>query len=596
TMTTQKKHRRKSIQFSDPGKILDLLMEECESELVFQVVVNGDRSEASMEAVGLSALPRKTKILMFHKFSDLLKNVVEQIEYLTNFPPDIATIVMPYISKDQGKRRIVMVPINDKPFSVIVCVVTPKILEDHVATYCTLKQKCQQLLRVARRLFTQLTKAEYCKVMLVDVEKMQLVDNTPIKTGALINAKNAKEHGAYDPNIDGYPGVDCKTILCFPIREQTGIIGVGQLINKVSDPYFDGMDEEMALAFSIYCGVCIVHSVIYQRLQEAHIRSALANELVMYHMKVRECVQHLLRRVHRALRHLPEAAGGAHQERAGERARHVPHEGTIYCGVCIVHSVIYQRLQEAHIRSALANELVMYHMKHPHITSLHFNPRALPLRELPCYVVKMIADLGFDKITFHKHPHITSLHFNPRALPLRELPCYVVKMIADLGFDKITFHKHPHITSLHFNPRALPLRELPCYVVKMIADLGFDKITFHKHPHITSLHFNPRALPLRELPCYVVKMIADLGFDKIRVTATSRTTAGCTPSTWYKTTLAALYSSEGSVMERHHLAQAMCILNTEGCDILEALPRRDYDRAIMMLRDYILATDLANYF
>lgn len=63
-----------------------------------------------------------------------------------------------------------------------------------------------------------------------------------------------------------------------------------------------------------------------------------------------------------------------------------------------------------------------------------------------------------------------------------------------------------------------------------------------------------------------------------------------------ETTLAALYSSEGSVMERHHLAQAMCILNTEGCDILEALPRRDYDRAIMMLRDYILATDLANYF
>lgn len=49
-------------------------------------------------------------------------------------------------------------------------------------------------------------------------------------------------------------------------------------------------------------------------------------------------------------------------------------------------------------------------------------------------------------------------------------------------------------------------------------------------------------------------------------------------------------------MERHHLAQAMCVLNTEGCDILESLPRRDYDRAIMTLRDYVLATDLANYF
>lgn len=78
-----------------------------------------------------------------------------------------------------------------------------------------------------------------------------------------------------------------RTILTFPIREQTGIIGVGQLINKVGDPYFDAMDEEMALAFSIYCGVCIIHSVVYQKLQEAHIRNALANELVMYHMQVR---------------------------------------------------------------------------------------------------------------------------------------------------------------------------------------------------------------------------------------------------------------------------------------------------------------------
>lgn len=31
-----------------------------------------------------------------------------------------------------------------------------------------------------------------------------------IKTGTLVNAKNAKEHPAYDPNVDGYPGVDSK--------------------------------------------------------------------------------------------------------------------------------------------------------------------------------------------------------------------------------------------------------------------------------------------------------------------------------------------------------------------------------------------------
>lgn len=45
------------------------LMEECESELVLQVVVNAERMEASMEAVGVSSLPRKLKICVSKFFS-----------------------------------------------------------------------------------------------------------------------------------------------------------------------------------------------------------------------------------------------------------------------------------------------------------------------------------------------------------------------------------------------------------------------------------------------------------------------------------------------------------------------------------------------
>ena len=59
--------------------------------------------------------------------------------------------------------------------------------------------------------------------------------------------------------------------------------------------------------------------------------------------------------------------------------------------------------------------------------------------------------------------------------------------------------------------------------------------------------------------------------------------------------LACLYSSEGSVMERHHFAQSMCILNTEGCNILENLGKTDYTRCLDLIRDNILATDLAHH-
>ncbi|KAG6449372.1 hypothetical protein O3G_MSEX006036 [Manduca sexta] len=560
-MASQKKYRRKSMQRSDPGKILDLIMslgdefcyqlqvkvntylcEECEAELVLQIIVNGERMEASIEAVGTATLPRKVKINMSPKLCDTLKTTMEQSDLLTNFEPDFQAIVMPFVSKDNMKKRIVMFPVMDKPFAVIVCVVAPKILEEHVPVVihecflfswptlkkaicfeyeCTLKQKCQQLLRVARRLFTQvasletllqiamdqakqLTRAEHCSVLLVDVEKMELVDSSSafredketerrfpinlgiagqvIKTGSLINAKKPKDHPQFDPSIDGLPGVDSKTILCFPIREQTGIIGVGQLINKVGDPYFDGMDEEMALAFSIYCGVCIIHSVVYQKIQEAHIRNTLANELVMYHMKVGDA------EVVRML----ECSG--------------------------------------------------FH-NHPHVTSLHFNPRALPLRELPCYVMKMFCDLGFET------------KFKIKQQKLARFILYVKK-----GYRDVPYHNWMHA----FN----------------VAQWAYAALTNYKL--IQQGYFNE----LQGFMYLVAGLMHDLDH---RGTTNSFHIHG-------QTTLAALYSSEGSVMERHHLAQAMCILNTEGCDILEALPRREYDRAIMLLRDYILASDLANYF
>ena len=40
-----------------------------------------------------------------------------------------------------------------------------------------------------------------------------------------------------------------------------------------------------------------------------------------------------------------------------------------------------------------------------------------------------------------------------------------------------------------------------------------------------------------------------------------------------QSTLAALYSSEGSVLERHHFSQTVCILNSEACNIFENLSR-----------------------
>ncbi|CAH0406813.1 unnamed protein product [Chilo suppressalis] len=561
-MAHQRKHsKRKTIQYSDPGKILELVMnlndetcaqsqtkinaylaEECEADLVFMVVVNIERMEASIDAVGTTELSRKRKIFMTTKLVEAVKSFAEVVEPFNAFAQDFQEVVAPFLPADRQKIRVTMYPIQDQPFSVIACLVMPKVQEEHVTVYIhecftfiwptlkksilldyetSLKTKCQQLLRVTRRLFTQvasldtllditmeqakqLTKAEHCWVMLVDAEKMQLVGSNAkskdnkrkelrfpvnkgiagqvLSTGHLINAKSAKDHPAFDPDIDSRPGLDCKTVLCFPIREQTGIIGVGMLINKIGDPYFDGMDEEMALAFSIYCGVSIIHSMVYQKIQEAHIRNTLANELVMYHMKV---------------------------------------------GDSEVDRIL---------------DCTGYH-NHPHLASLHFNPRALPLRELPCYVLKMFKDLKFDR------------KFSISDQKLTRFILYVKK-----GYRDVPYHSWIHA----FN----------------VAQWAYAAMVNFRL--VTDGYLND----LQALMYLVAALVHDLDH---RGTTNSFHIQG-------QTTLAALYSSEGSVMERHHLAQAICIINTEGCDILEMLPRKDYDRALMLLRDYILATDLANYF
>ncbi|KAI5639906.1 3'5'-cyclic nucleotide phosphodiesterase domain-containing protein [Phthorimaea operculella] len=572
-----KKHKRKTIQYSDPGRLLELVMSlydencsglqvkinsylaiECEAELVLQIVINVDRKEAFIEAIGHTELSRKNKIDVTDKLMEVMKGQVERSELFSTFADDFQNLVSSYLSKEpekKQKKRIVLLPVLDKPFSVIVCVAVPQIQEETVGEIiyecfmfvwptlkksiqyefeCTLKQKCQDILKVAKKLFTQiasletllqiameqaknLTKAEHCSVKLVDFDRMELVEapiygvgNQPamrpppgrdedqvpdrrfpmnrgivgevIKTGKFINCRRPTENKFFRPEIDALPGIKCSQLLCFPIREQSGIIGVGQLINKIGEPYFDAMDEEMALAFSIYCGICIMHSVVYKKIQEAHIRNRLANELVMYHMKVTD------QEVQKVL----ECNGFHH---------------------------------------------------HPHAASLHFSPRAIPVREMPCYVYKMYSDLGFVN------------KFQLKAPKLARFILHVRK-----GYRDVPYHNFQHA----FNVAQW------AYAVMMNFKLMM-------YGYLTDL---------QGMMYLTAGLVHDLDH---RGTTNSFQLQG-------QTTLAALYSSEGSVMERHHLAQAMCILNTEGCEILETLPRRDYDRAIMLLKDLLLASDLANYF
>ncbi|PSN41047.1 cGMP-dependent 3' [Blattella germanica] len=190
-----------------------------------------------------------------------------------------------------------------------------------------MKLQCENLLIVARNIFShmdnlsnllrqimtearKLTNAERCSLFLLDVERDQLVaeifDGPESKeapkemriaknqgiagqvatTGKLLNIRDAYSHPLFYKGIDEMTGFKTRNLLCFPIYKDNAVIGVAQLCNKINGLYFDVFDEEVAMGFSVYCGISLMHSLVYKKVQETQARSRLANELMMYHMKV----------------------------------------------------------------------------------------------------------------------------------------------------------------------------------------------------------------------------------------------------------------------------------------------------------------------
>ncbi|XP_072118636.1 cGMP-dependent 3',5'-cyclic phosphodiesterase isoform X2 [Mobula birostris] len=387
-----------------------------------------------------------------------------------------------------------------------------------------LKIECQALLQVAKNLFTHLdnvtvllqeiiqearnlTNAESCSVFLLEQNNKELVAKVfdggfvtdesaefrmpadqgiaghVATTGQILNIKDAYSHPLFYRGVDDTTGFRTRNILCFPIIDENNqIVGVAELCNKVNGPWFTKFDEDLALAFSIYCGISIAHSLLYKKVHEAQYRSHLANEMMMYHMKVtNEEVMKLLR-----------------------------------YGIQPVVEIS------------------------PDFDKFTFTPRSVPVDSTAMAVLGMAQDMGIT--TNFKVDLKTLARF-----------CLMVQK----GYRDPPYHNWTHAFSVtHF-----------CYLL------------------YKNLPVAEYLLDLEILALFVSCMCHDLDH---RGTNNSFQVAS-------KSVLAALYSSEGSVMERHHFAQAIAILNTEGCNIFESFSRKDYQKMLDLMRDIILATDMAHH-
>nr|XP_060463674.1 cGMP-dependent 3',5'-cyclic phosphodiesterase [Panthera onca] len=385
-----------------------------------------------------------------------------------------------------------------------------------------LKCECQALLQVAKNLFTHLddvsvllqeiitearnlSNAEICSVFLLDQNELVakvfdggVVDDESYEiripadqgiaghvatTGQILNIPDAYAHPLFYRGVDDSTGFRTRNILCFPIKnENQEVIGVAELVNKINGPWFSKFDEDLATAFSIYCGISIAHSLLYKKVNEAQYRSHLANEMMMYHMKVSDDE--------------------------------------------------YTKLLHDGIQPVAAID--------SNFASFIYTPRSLPEDDTSMAILSMLQDMNF--INNYKIDCPTLARF-----------CLMVKK----GYRDPPYHNWMHAFSVsHF-----------CYLL-------------YKNLELTNYLEDIEIFAL-----FISCMCHDLDH---RGTNNSFQVAS-------KSVLAALYSSEGSVMERHHFAQAIAILNTHGCNIFDHFSRKDYQRMLDLMRDIILATDLAHH-
>ncbi|XP_024609104.1 cGMP-dependent 3',5'-cyclic phosphodiesterase isoform X9 [Neophocaena asiaeorientalis asiaeorientalis] len=385
-----------------------------------------------------------------------------------------------------------------------------------------LKCECQALLQVAKNLFTHLddvsvllqeiitearnlSNAEICSVFLLDQNELVakvfdggVVDDESYEiripadqgiaghvatTGQILNIPDAYAHPLFYRGVDDSTGFRTRNILCFPIKnENQEVIGVAELVNKINGPWFSKFDEDLATAFSIYCGISIAHSLLYKKVNEAQYRSHLANEMMMYHMKVSDDE--------------------------------------------------YTKLLHDGIQPVAAID--------SNFACFTYTPRSLPEDDTSMAILSMLQDMNF--INNYKIDCPTLARF-----------CLMVKK----GYRDPPYHNWMHAFSVsHF-----------CYLLYKNLELA----NYLEDMEIFAL--------------FISCMCHDLDH---RGTNNSFQVAS-------KSVLAALYSSEGSVMERHHFAQAIAILNTHGCNIFDHFSRKDYQRMLDLMRDIILATDLAHH-
>lgn len=234
-----------------------------------------------------------------------------------------------------------------------------------------------------------------------------------------------------------------------------------------------------------------------------------------------------------------------------------------YIGIALNNCISYRKMVQAQLQANIAMDMLVYH----HQVDDSTLEKCLKRAESP----EFLAALPEDYLNFS---------FSPRLLPEEDLVPFVIHMFLCRRID----------VNLQVSKKVIAR-------LIITAKRSYRDVPYHNFWHAASVCH--AAFVFIE-QCNLIDLLGVLATDMLLLATLTHDVDHRGTNNGFQTIcssdLACLYSSEGSILERHHLSQTLGIVSTSGCQILAHLNEESYNDAVDYITHIILSTDLANHF
>ncbi|XP_053566897.1 cAMP and cAMP-inhibited cGMP 3',5'-cyclic phosphodiesterase 10A [Bombina bombina] len=103
------------------------------------------------------------------------------------------------------------------------------------------------------------------------------------RTGEVLNIPDAYADPRFNRDVDVYTGYTTRNILCMPIVSRGSVIGVVQMVNKLSGSAFSKTDENNFKMFAVFCALALHCANMYHRIRHSECIYRVTLEKLSYH-------------------------------------------------------------------------------------------------------------------------------------------------------------------------------------------------------------------------------------------------------------------------------------------------------------------------